>query len=411
MNSSQDQNLYELFQAQLEQVQSEHAQTVELLKQPQNEIIVHFPVTLDNGTTALFKGYRVQHNNVRGPFKGGLRYHEMVYLDECKALAAWMTIKCSLQGLPFGGAKGGIKFNPREHSPEELKRISKGFCDAIHPYIGSLKDIPAPDMGTSSRVMDWMAHQYNTTSPTRDMGVFTGKTVACGGSLGREAATGTGVAICLREYAAAKQLTLEGKTFIIQGFGNVGSFAAQLLQSLGMVCIGIGDHAEYRVCAEGFNVHKLREHVKRSGCIAGYESGVVVQKEDFFAQECFAVIPAALELQIVAAVAKTLKCQVVLEAANGPTDIAADAVLQQRNIDVIPDVLANSGGVVVSYFEWVQNLSHESWEESRVMSMLEKYMVRAFHHVWKRGKENGRALRMEAFATAIENLHCYELNR
>lgn len=245
------------------------------------------------------KGYRVQHNNFCGPFKGGLRFHEIVYLDECKALAGWMTIKCALQNLPFGGAKGGIKFDPRAYVPMDVEKIAFAFCKAIRPYIGSHIDIPAPDVGTNARIMDIMTDAYNDSLRERDSAVFTGKSVVRGGSEGRAAATGMGVFLNIREYANAKGIDLKGATYIVQGFGNVGSHTAALLAPLGMVCVGIGDHTGYIACEEGFNVHRVGDYVKAHGGVQGYANGVVVDgKDDFFAIECDFVIPAALELQI-----------------------------------------------------------------------------------------------------------------
>lgn len=401
-------NLYTLFQNQLsnieEHMSTEENKTLKLLKQPMNEIIVNFPVKLDCGETVLFKGYRIQHNNFRGPFKGGLRFHEIVHLDECKALAGWMTLKCSLQNLPFGGGKGGIKFNPRDYSAENLERISRSFCKAIHNYIGSDIDIPAPDAGTNSKIMDWMTSEYNAKSAKRDMAVFTGKSVKFGGSHGRMAATGQGVTICIREYAKWKNIDLKGKTYLLQGFGNVGSFTAQLLNTLGLVCVGVGDFSGYLLCSEGFNIHKLNEHVKQNGCVGNYESGKKVSREEFFKHSCDILIPAALELQITEEVAKTLNCKLVVEAANGPTTHDADIIMKEANIDVLPDVLCNSGGVVVSYYEWLQNLRHESWPQEQVEKQLDERMVSTFHKVVECSNKNNCSLRDAAFTIAVENL-------
>lgn len=356
----------------------DESDVIELLRQPMREIIVHFQCRLNDGKLHTFKGYRVQHNNLLGPYKGGLRFDGIVHLDECKALAAWMTIKCALQHLPFGGAKGGIKFNPREHIPEDVRRISVGFCEAIHSYIGSQTDIPAPDVGTNSQIMDWMTAAYNRKSIARDMGVFTGKSVQMSGSEGRASATGRGVMICMREYAKMHALNLTGTTFIVQGFGNVGSYAAQLLTMLGMVCVGVGDHTAYLECSEGFNVYKLSEYVKSNRCIQGYGTGDEISKAEFFALKCDFVIPAALELQVTADIAETMQCRAVLKVANGPTTHDADAVLARRGIDIVPDVLCNSGGVVVSYLEWLQNKHHEMWSADRVEQFLDERMTTTY---------------------------------
>jgi len=409
----QQESLYTLFQTQLNDIEQfineDEKHTLNLLKQPMNEIIVNFPVKLKNGQTIYLKGYRVQHNNFRGPFKGGLRYHEIVSLDECKSLAGWMTIKCALQSLPFGGGKGGIKFNPRDYEIEDVKEISECFCNAIHSYIGSQIDIPAPDVGTNSLIMDCMTRKYNEKSVKRDMGVFTGKSERCGGSAGRNSATGQGVMICLREYSKYKNIDLKGKTYILQGFGNVGSYTAQLLNMLGLVCIGVGDYSEYLTCTEGFNIHKLSLHVQTKGCVKGYESGTSTTKEDFFKTKCDFVIPAALELQINEDVAKNLNCSTVIEAANGPTSKLADDILESRNIDVLPDILCNSGGVIVSYFEWLQNLRYETWNLEKIESGLDKKMTQTFYKVMEVSEKNKCSMRKASFLISFENLNCFNV--
>ena len=402
-----DGNLYELVHRQLDAVRDLVADDAErlaldLLRQPMRELIVHFPVRLADGTLRVFKGYRVQHNDWRGPCKGGLRFHEIVYLDECKALAAWMTLKCALQRLPFGGGKGGIKFDPRGVSSADLRAISEAFCSAIFPYVGSHADIPAPDVGTTSRVMDWMTRRYNERAPRRDMAAFTGKSERAGGTPGRVSATGRGVALCVRKYAEWRKLDLRGRTFAVQGFGNVGSHAALLLTELGMVLVAVGDHSGYLACAEGFNVHRLHEHVRTTGAVSGYASGASITRAEFFATECDVLVPAALELQITREVAETLQCDVVVEAANGPTDHEADEFLRARGIDVVPDILANSGGVVVSYFEYLQNLRHEEWPLERVESQLERHMTETFDAVV--AAADGCTLRQAAFRLAIAQL-------
>ena len=396
-----EKRLYELFSAQLDAACLDPSHTL-ALKQPMREIIVHFPVTLRYGRCVLFKGYRVQHNNARGPFKGGLRFHEIVYLDECKALAGWMTIKCALQKLPFGGAKGGIKFNPREYDSEDVLRIALAFCGAIRRDIGSKIDIPAPDVGTNGPIIDAMTDAFNEGLAVRDDAAFTGKSVMRGGSLGRVEATGRGVVACVREYAKRKNLTLSGMTYIVQGFGNVGSQIARLLASHGLACIGVGDHTGYIVSDEGFDVHVLAEHVRQHGGVANHSSGVAVDKAGFFATQCDFVIPAALELQIDVEIASKMRCLAVFEAANGPTDVAAEDTLLSRGVDVVPDVLCNSGGVVVSYFEWLQNLRYESWTEEKVNGRLDAAMTDAFERVVDRAMSDGCSYRKAAFAVAID---------
>ncbi len=405
------QNLYELIQSQYQEALtlpdinlSEGLKII--LSQPKNEIIVNFAVKLDNGETNLFKGYRVQHNNLLGPFKGGLRFNECVCLNECKALAFWMTIKCALQAIPFGGGKGGIKFNPRNYSRENIKRISKEFAKALYRYIGSDVDIPAPDMGTNSQIMDWMMYAYNSigNSNSIDFGVFTGKSLACEGNIARSGATGKGIVICIREWAKKNNVILEGKTYILQGFGNVGFHTARILHSLGMSLIGVGDHTCYIRNPEGFNVFKLSNYSKDNTCLKGYQSEGIT-REEFFGIECDIVIPAALEMQITKSVALNLNCILIVEGANGPTSIKADKILKEKGIDLIPDILANSGGVIVSYLEWLANKQHTTFDEDYTNNWLEKRMVETYEKVDKISRENGITLRMASYWLALRRLN------
>ena len=407
------QNLYQLINAQYQEALNlpnlEITQKVKtVLSQPKNEIIVNFPVTLENGQTQLFKGYRVQHNNILGPFKGGLRFSKCVYLDECKALAFWMTIKCALQSIPFGGGKGGIKFEPRDYSREDLKHISKQFAKALHRYIGSDIDIPAPDMGTNSQIMDWMTYAYNSVNgkDNTDFGVFTGKSIDCQGNIARDGATGKGIVVCIREWARKEGISLEGKTYILQGFGNVGSHTASMLHSLGMSLIGVGDHTCYISNPEGFNVFKLSTHTKNNKSLKGYLSEEhEISKEDFFRIECDIVIPAALELQITRSIAKTLNCKLVVEGANGPTSSKADAVLKERHIKLIPDILANSGGVIVSYLEWLANKQHTTFDKQHTNKWLENRMIDTYSKVSKISKKYNITMRMASYSIALEKLN------
>lgn len=379
------------------------------LSQPKNELIIHFPVKMDDGSTKLFKGYRVQHNNILGPFKGGMRFHQGVYLDECKALATWMTWKSALQNIPYGGAKGGIKFDPRQHSDAELERITRRFTHALGTNIGPEYDIPAPDVNTNSQTMNWMMDTYSnivgSQSKQAVKSVVTGKSIACGGSKGRSEATGRGVVICITEWAKSQRFDLGGATLAVQGFGNVGSHTAMILARMGVSLVAVGDHTGYLVNPEGFNPYKMDEYVKKNGSLKGYPSGKVVSREEFFKAQCDIFVPAALELQIGAEEAQTMNCKVVVEAANGPTDLAGEEVLLERGIDVIPDILANSGGVVVSYFEWLQNKRSESWELEDVRRRLEVRMTNTYQLMQDKARQEDLDFRTACYVLALERLN------
>lgn len=400
-------NLYDLINDQYERAQKVITISDEvkaILSQPKNEIIVNFPVKLENGKTKVFKGYRIQHNDILGPFKGGLRFYQNVYLDECKALAFWMTIKCALQDLPLGGGKGGIKFNPRDYSREDLKRISKAFAKALYRYIGPDLDIPAPDMGTNDQIMDWMTDAYNSLHFGKELGVFTGKSVHCGGSAARSGATGMGIFFCIKRWAELNNVDLQGKTYILQGFGNVGSHTAMLLQSLGMSLVAVGDHTGYMFSEEGFNVYKLNEYNKINRSLKDYPAGKTITQEEFFGIECDIVIPAALELQVKEQEATNLKCKLVVEGANGPLTCEADDILFERGITVIPDILANSGGVIVSFMEWLQNKQHTVFEVDYINDFLKKRMDNTYNKVHDIANKRNINMRMAAYCLALENI-------
>lgn len=379
-----------------------------ILSQPKNEIIIHFPVKLTSGKVALFKGYRVQHNNILGPFKGGFRFHQDVYLDECKALSTWMTWKCALQNLPFGGGKGGVKFNPSEHNVEDLERITRRFTHSLGLNIGPDWDVPAPDMGTNAQIMDWMMDTYsNMVAPIDKQtakGVVTGKSVVCGGIPGREEATGRGIVHCITQWAKEKHFNLAGATLAVQGFGNVGSHTAMILSRMGVSLIAVGDHTGYFIHPEGFNPYKLAEYCRVNRSLKGYPGGEQISREEFFAVKCDIFVPAAMELQIRKNEAENLQCKVLVEGANGPTDLVAEAILEKRGIDLIPDILANSGGVVVSYFEWLQNKRSESWDIADVRNRLEKRMLQTHQLVSEKARVLGKNLRVSAYAIALERL-------
>lgn len=379
----------------------------EMLSQPKNEIMVHFPVRMDDGRTELFKGYRIQHNNLLGPFKGGLRFHESVSLDDLKALGAMMTWKCALMEIPFGGAKGGVRCNPRSLSSSELMRVVRRFTHALGSNIGPDYDIPAPDVGTGSREMVWMMDTYMNTvghfSKNAQRAVVTGKTLNCGGSRGRDKATSQGLMHCVLEWAKDNHVELAGKTAIIQGFGNVGSHAASLLAKHGVSTVAVGDHSGYIKNPEGFNAHKLSEHVRSHGSIQGY-GGQACTREEFFATPADIFVPAALENQVGKEEAKALKVRLVAEGANGPVNPEGEAVLKKRGIDIIPDILCNSGGVTVSYYEWVQNKRSETWELEEVDRRLEHAMRRAYERVMYFAREHNCDARIAAYALALQSI-------
>jgi glutamate dehydrogenase (NAD(P)+) len=379
-----------------------------ILSQPKNEIIVNFPVKMDSGEIRLFKGYRIQHNNLLGPYKGGLRFHETVSLDDLKALAAMMTWKCALMNLPLGGGKGGIKFDPNGVSRDELQRITRRFIHALGQNIGPETDVPAPDVGTDARTMAWAMDTYMNTvghvSKQAVKGVVTGKPVSSGGTLGREKATGQGVVHCITEWAEEHDFDLGGKTMTVQGFGNVGSNTAVILSKLGVSTIAVGDHTGYLYNPEGFNPHKLQDHVKKHRSIAGYGAGKPISREEFFRIKADIFVPAALENQIGIEEAQALQVRLVAEGANGPCTPDGEKILLERGIDILPDVLANSGGVTVSYYEWVQNKRSESWSLEEVDARLEKAMKKAYREVVELARQKKCTLRVAAYAVALQRI-------
>jgi len=379
-----------------------------ILSEPKNEIIVHFPVRMDDGSMKMFKGYRIQHNNILGPYKGGMRFHHSVSLDDVKALGAMMTWKCALMEIPFGGAKGGVKFSPRAHSVDEVMRVTRRFTHALGNNIGPNYDIPAPDVGTNAQTMVWMMDTFMNSVQNVDKNaqraVVTGKTLTCGGSRGRDKATSQGLVHCIVEWAGENRVRLEGKTAIIQGYGNVGSNAALLLARLGVSTIAVGDHSGYLKNEEGFNAHKLAEHVKGTGSVAGYPNGVEISRDEFFTTRADILIPAALENQVRVSEAQRLRVRLVVEGANGPVNPQAEKILEERGIDIIPDILANSGGVTVSYYEWVQNRRSETWDLTEVDERLEVAMKRAYQRVMFTAREREISPRSAAYVLALEAL-------
>ena len=379
-----------------------------ILAQPKNEVMVHFPVQMDNGDFKLFKGYRVQHNNVLGPYKGGMRFHHEVSLDHIKALAALMTIKCALNQLPLGGAKGGVKVNTRELSSEELMRLTRRFTSALGENIGPDYDIPAPDVGTNAQVMAWMADTYmNLCEPSKRQGgegVVTGKPLEFGGSEGREKATGQGLVYILDELLDELGLDVSQMTYSIIGYGNVGSWTARLLKQRGAKLLAVLDHTGSIRSDKEIDAFALATYVASTGGVGGYPEADAVSSKDFYETPVDVFIPAALEQMIVPEVASRLQCKVVVEGANAPTTPAADRVLAERGIPVLPAVLCNSGGVTVSYFEWKQNRQAETWQLSTVDNELKRVMVSAAERVKMAAKRFKCDLRTAAYCAALERV-------
>jgi glutamate dehydrogenase (NAD(P)+) len=351
-----------------------------------NEIVVHFPAKMDDGRIEVFTGYRVQHNNYLGPYKGGLRYHPTVDIDAARALATWMTWKTSLAGLPYGGGKGGIQIDPKKYSMSELERITRRFTYALGDNIGPEHDIPAPDVNTTAQMMAWIADTYMSTKKpnerTSNQHVVTGKPVGSGGLEGRDRATGFGVVITIREWAKLRGKDLKGMTYIAQGFGNVGYWASHFMHQHGAILIGVQDASGTIYNASGIDPESLNDYATSTGNgVSGYPQAEAIDGTNFFGLQCDILIPAAMGNQITADNVNDVKAILIAEGANGPTDSDADAILVQRGIDVIPDILCNSGGVIGSYFEWLQNRNGELWEMNDVITKLEAKMVASFNRV------------------------------
>ncbi len=385
------------------------AQVVQLiLSRPKNEVTVNFPVRMDDGSFRSFTGYRIQHNNMLGPYKGGIRYSEHVSREEVKALAALMTYKCAIVDVPFGGAKGGVRLSPRDHSMAELERITRRFTHDLGGNIGPEYDIPAPDMGTNAQTMAWMMDTYMNTqgalSKNAMRGVVTGKSPRSGGSQGREKATGQGLMFAIDQWAEERNFSLEGARFTVQGFGNVGSHAAILLAQAGAVLVGVQDHTGAIAEESGIDPVRLAAHVRSAGGIGGFDQATACSRDDFFSLRTDIFIPAALEFQVTKREAELLTCKVVAEGANGPSTPAADETFARRGIDVIPDILANAGGVIVSYFEWVQNKRSEFWPLKDVDTQLKARMAAGYQRMRSIARELGVSNRTAALCTAIRRI-------
>lgn len=378
-----------------------------VLKYPERELKVSFPVEMDDGSVKVFEGYRVQHSSIRGPCKGGVRYHPDVDMDEVKALAAWMSLKCAVANIPYGGAKGAVKVDPSSLSKNELRRLTRGYTAAILPIIGPHKDIPAPDVNTNAEIMGWIMDTYNNLTGSISPGVVTGKPIEIGGSLGRAEATGRGVAIAFQKIMEKTRQRIQGCRVAVQGMGNVGGTAALLISRLGAKVVAVSDVSGGLYCGEGLDIEAIRDYTKdRRSLLKDYhqEGAERIDNHELLTCDCDVLIPAALENQIDAETAWQLRANIIVEGANGPTTADADKVLEERGTLLVPDILANSGGVIVSYFEWVQNIQSLSWEEDEVNCKLQKIMEKAFEEVWQEAKAHKTTMRMGANILALRRI-------
>ncbi len=375
------------------------------LTRPKRILIVDVPIALDDGTIAHFEGYRVQHSLSRGPGKGGVRFHPDVSLEEVMALSGWMTIKNAAVNLPYGGAKGGIRVDPRKLSSHELERLTRRYTSEIGIVIGPQQDIPAPDVNTNAQIMAWMMDTYSANVGATTTGVVTGKPVTLGGSLGRTTATGRGAFLICRDACQRLNLPVQGSTVAVQGFGNVGSAAAESFVAAGARVIAAQDHTGTLFNSKGLDVRALCEHTSRSGGIAGFSGAAEsIATEDFWDVDAAILVPAALEGQITAPRARRVKARIVIEGANGPTTPEADAILAERGIIVVPDVIANAGGVTVSYFEWVQDFSSFFWSEAEIEERMDRILTGAFAHIWEVHLTHRVPLRTAAYIVACRRV-------
>jgi glutamate dehydrogenase (NAD(P)+) len=377
---------------------------LETLKRPKRILVVDVPIELDNGTVAHFEGYRVQHNVSRGPGKGGVRYHQDVTLSEVMALSAWMSVKNAAVNVPYGGAKGGIRVDPRTLSRGELERVTRRYTSEIGIIIGPNTDIPAPDVNTNEQIMAWMMDTYSMNQGQTATGVVTGKPIALGGSLGRKEATGRGVFVVGAEAARRIGFDIQGARIAVQGFGNVGGIAARLFQEAGAKVVAVQDHTGTVHKSTGIDAVALLKYVAAHGGVGGFPEADAIANDDFWSVESDILIPAALENQITEQNANKIKTKIIVEGANGPTTTAADDILHDKGILVIPDVVANAGGVTVSYFEWVQDFSSFFWTEDEINQRLERVMREAFAAVWQVASEQNVSVRTAAFIVACKRI-------
>jgi glutamate dehydrogenase (NAD(P)+) len=400
-------NPFELARQQLQRVAATFdidPNLVEVLGRCKKAVEVSIPVGMDDGTTRVFSGYRVTHNVARGPSKGGIRYHPDVTLDEVRALAMWMTWKCALMGIPFGGAKGGVVCNPKTMSRIELEKMTRRFTSEIINEIGPEKDIPAPDVGTDGSVMAWIFDTYSMNKGHSVLGVVTGKPLTIGGSLGREEATARGSLFCIRDAVAKQDSSIAGKSVVVQGFGNVGSYLAKFLHEEGAKVIGISDSTTALHNPKGIDVPAAFAHKRETRTLAGVKDAETITDEELLTLECDILAPCALEQVITEKNADKVRAAMICEGANGPVTPAADAILEDRGILILPDVLANAGGVVVSYFEWVQGLQEYFWKEVEVNAKLNDIVSRAFDETWETAQRRKLPMRVAAYGLAVQRV-------
>ncbi len=375
----------------------------ELLKEPMRVLTVRIPVRMDDGSTKFFTGYRAQHNDSVGPSKGGVRFHPAVTEDEVKALAIWMSLKCGIVDLPYGGGKGGVIVNPHELSFRELERLSRGYVRAISQIVGPTKDIPAPDVATNSQIMAWMMDEYSAIREFDSPGFITGKPIVLGGSQGRETATAKGVTICIREAAKKRGISLEGARVVVQGFGNAGSFLSKFMHDAGAKVIGISDAHGALYDPNGLDIEYLLDRRDSFGAVTNLFKDTITNKE-LLELDCDILVPAAIENQITSENAGNIRAKIVVEAANGPTTLEATKILTERGILLVPDVLASAGGVTVSYFEWVQNNQGYYWSIEEVEEKLEKVMVRSFESVYTIATQRSVDMRLAAYMVGVKKM-------
>ena len=405
-------NVFEMAQAQVKNACDKlgmEPQVYELLKEPRRVIEVNIPVKMDDGSIKVFKGFRSQHNDAVGPTKGGIRFHPNVSLEEVKALSIWMTFKCSVTGIPYGGGKGGIIVDPSELSEGELERLSRGYIDGIYKLIGEKVDVPAPDVNTNGKIMSWMVDEYNKLVGVSSIGVLTGKPVEFGGSLGRNEATGYGVAVTVREAAKKMGIDMTHAKIAVQGFGNVGAFTVKNIQKLGGTVVAIAEWAKevgpYAIYKEdGLDFQAMWDYRAEKGNLVDFPGSKMISMDEFWSAQVDVVVPAALENSIDAAVAEKIQAKLVCEAANGPTTPEGDEVLNRKGIILTPDILTNAGGVTVSYFEWVQNLYGYYWSEAEVEAKEDEAMVKAFEALWAIKEEYGVTMRESAYMHSVKRV-------